>query len=133
MEDELREEDVATSRAARRASPVGRLPGPRSARPRPRLGWLGRLANSGEEAAQNEVSVDELLSQIHELRNQVRNARNEANEARSRVRAEQDVNRRLHQTIKEIESERDSMSLGVKKQEAQIRQVQALAFEGIGA
>lgn len=76
--------------------------------------------------------IDKLQTKIHELRSQIRDARHEANEAWDKFHAEQKVNRRLAQTVKEMETERDNMSLGVKKQEAQIRQVQALAFEGIG-
>jgi hypothetical protein len=73
-----------------------------------------------------------LRSEIRELRSQVRDARNEAKEAWSKVHAEQGVNRNLRETIKEIESERESLSHSVKKLDAHIRQVQSLAFEGIG-
>ncbi len=52
-------------------------------------------------------------------------------EAWSHLRAEQDAHRRLHHKAKTIESERDNMSLSMKTQEPQIRQVQALAFVGI--
>jgi hypothetical protein len=76
--------------------------------------------------------IDELRTKVHELRHQVRDARHEADEAWGKVHAEQKENGRLAQTVREMQAERDNMSLGVKKQEAQIRQVQALAFEGIG-
>ena len=96
-------------------------------------GWLHvrRWGDSGgEEVTENEILIDE--TQVQELQNQIRDARHEASEAWGKFHAEQKANRRLAQTVKEMETERNNMSLGVKRQEAQIRQVQALAFEGIG-
>jgi hypothetical protein len=69
--------------------------------------------------------INELQTKVHELRH-------EADEAWGKFHTAQKENGRLAQTVREIQVERDNMSLGVKKQEAQIRQVQALAFEGIG-
>lgn len=143
MEGEARGEGFATSRPSRDTIPVRRPPrspagrdgGSEPGRTRSgpwRVRWLGRFGHFREEAAENEILIHELRTTIHKLQNQVNSASNEANEAWARVHMEQKTNQRLVQTVKAVESERDSMSLSMKKQEAQIRQVQALAFEGIG-
>jgi hypothetical protein len=102
--------------------------------------------DSEDQRARDEALICELQSQVRSARSRIRHLKNEiqeaqdqAQEARSQVqqiwsqlRVEQDANRRLHQAAQSIQSERDSMSVSIKKQEAQIRQVQALAFEGIG-
>jgi hypothetical protein len=91
-----------------------------------------------EEPPQTEALIHELQTQIQNkdgeiryLHNLVREAQGHVEESRRVARVEQDANHRLRQTIKAMESERDSVSLSIKKQETQIRQVQALAFEGI--
>ncbi|KAK4108031.1 hypothetical protein N656DRAFT_784559 [Canariomyces notabilis] len=132
MEDQLGDEYSATSRSSCHSSPVGRSQRPGSASLGLFLGWFGLVGDPQAEAAQNGASVEVLQREVRELRSRVRNARNEAKEAWNKVGAEQDVNRKLRQTIEELESERDSLGRSVKELEAQIRQVQALAFEGIG-
>ena len=156
MEDELRPEDITSANnppgPPKVSSPSGHVI-PSEGRERGtrhrkegrspwfgfNLGFLGR-GDSDDEAPQGEALVHELHSrirdseeQIHELQNQLQEARNQFQEASRVIRAEQETNRRLRRTVKSMESERDNVNVNIKKQEAQIRQVQALAFEGFGS
>ncbi len=96
--------------------------------------WLGLddSQNQSSRAAQNEALTRALQSQLQEANAQAHLLHNQLQESQSNLRHEQASNQRLRQKLKAIEFERDNMSLNIKNQEAQIRQVQALAFVGIG-
>jgi hypothetical protein len=102
------------------------------------IGFLGR-GDSDEGASQTETLSHELENRIQDsearinaLQSELSEARSQLKEASRTIRAEQDTNRWLRRTVRSMESERDNVNLNIQKQEAQIRQVQALAFEGIG-
>ncbi|KAH6612881.1 hypothetical protein B0J18DRAFT_70204 [Chaetomium sp. MPI-SDFR-AT-0129] len=156
MDEELRDQDSAVSGNSAQAAHASRHPRRTEDRDREtRYGrargfpWFGRLMSwdeSEDQPPRDEAVIRELQSQvrsaesrIRRLQNEVQEAHDEAQKARSQVqqvwsqlRVEQDANRGLRQAAQSIQSERDSLSVGIKKQEAQIRQVRALAFEGIG-
>ena len=143
MEEGFWEEDTAGLRNSLQGSPVDTHPNrptegrDRETRPERagRPGWLERLIiwnDSGNQPAQNEALIRVLQSQVQEAEAQIHLLQSQLQEAQSNLRREQDANRRLHQKAKAIESERNNISLSMKNQEAQIRQVQALAFVGIG-
>ena len=143
MEEERLEEDITGSHNPPQTSPVNTHPNrPSEGRAREtrlerarRHPWLGRLMSwddSEDQPSQNEALIRVLQSRVQDAEAQIHLLRNQLQEARSNLCREQDANRWLHQKAKSMESERNNISLSMKNQEAQIRQVQALAFVGIG-
>ncbi len=143
MEEKFSEKDTAGFRNFAQESPANththRPTEGRDGERRPewarRRWWLGRWmgwGDSEDQPSQNEALTRALQSQLQEADAQTHALHHQLQEAQSNLRQEQYSNQRLRQTIKSIESERDNMSLSMKNQEAQIRQVQALAFVGIG-
>ncbi len=143
MEDELLEDEAINLRDSSRGSLVKTHPNrPTEGRDRERRPewarrrwWLGRWmgwGDSEDQPSQNEALTRALQSRLQEADAQTHLLHNQLQEARNNLRHEQDSNQRLRQRITAIEFERDNMSLSIKNQEARIRQVQALAFVGIG-
>ncbi len=143
MQEESSEEDTASLRNPPQGPPSNtqpnrpiegqdREPRPERVRRRP---WLGRWMSwedSEDQPSQNEAVVRVLQSRLQDAKAQIHLLHNQLQEARNNLRHEQDAARWLRQKAKSIESERDNMTLSMKNQEAQIRQVQTLAFVGIG-
>ncbi len=118
-----------------------------------RLGRLFGLGSSGDQRSQNqagqirelegwgyteedpvqaaETQIRKLQNQLHVAGTQIGRLQNQLQDAASHVRSEQHTSRQLHQQVQLMESERETMSLRIKSLEAQIREVQARAFEGI--
>ncbi|KAK3897931.1 hypothetical protein C8A05DRAFT_38489, partial [Staphylotrichum tortipilum] len=130
-------------RPSRHHRPSNRDEDTRPERPRWRP-WFPFLSrdNSDDEREPptiTEAQIRELQNQVHDAHTRIRllesetqDAHNAAQEAWAKLRVEEEANRRLHKAARSIESERDTMSASIQKQEAQIRQVQALAFGSIG-
>ncbi len=131
-------------RAGRPREPSHQDENIRSERARWRPQWLPGFIWEGSDnergtPALTEDQIRELQNQVHDantrihlLESEVQDARNAAQDAWGRLRVEEDDNRRLRKAARSIESERDTMSANIQKQEAQIRQVQSIAFGGIG-
>ncbi|KXX73245.1 hypothetical protein MMYC01_210030 [Madurella mycetomatis] len=78
-----------------------------------------------------ETEIGKLRKQIRHAQRQATDAVNQAKDAQNTIRAGQVMIQQLQQKILSLESRHKRMNLTIKEQEAQIRQVQTLAFERI--
>ncbi|GAB1320969.1 hypothetical protein MFIFM68171_11179 [Madurella fahalii] len=87
-----------------------------------------RVKQENDRNLQLETKIEKLKKQIRIAQRRATDAGNQVKDAQSEIRAGQDMIQQLQQKISSLESRHERMSLTIKEQEAQIRQVQTLAL-----